>query len=181
MKEEDATESDIKGLALLLRGLFVYFQIQLHFTEDENHRPLSAAYSLYQGRLCAHYAHNTWESVRSFHISFHQTAINKGVCNPLVWSKIDTTLESTILLKRDRPLDSTNAKRGTSKNSSENEEKPVCFRYNLGHICTKGCTYRHSCQSCGGNHPLKDCNRSSVGNNNGQISAANSVLLGRRS
>ncbi|MCJ1264257.1 hypothetical protein MMC22_004128 [Lobaria immixta] len=44
MKEEDATESGIKGLALLLRGLFVYFQIQLHVTEDANHRSLSVAY-----------------------------------------------------------------------------------------------------------------------------------------
>lgn len=127
MKEEDATKSDIKGLTFLLRGFFVYFQIQLHFTEDANHQSLSAAYYLYQGRLCIHYAHYTWELIRSFHISFHQTAINKGVRDPLIWSKIDTTLENTIFFKQDKSPDSTNAKRGALKTLGENKEKPVCF------------------------------------------------------
>lgn len=38
MKEEDASEHDIKGLTILLRGLVVYFHIRLHFTPDKDLR-----------------------------------------------------------------------------------------------------------------------------------------------
>ena len=71
MKEDDASEFDIRGLAILMRGLLVYFQIQLQFTEDENVRSLGAAYAVYQSRLCKHHSIYTWELVRSFHIAFH--------------------------------------------------------------------------------------------------------------
>ena len=181
MQEEDASEYDIKGLAILMRGLLVYFQIQLHFAEDKNIRSLGAAYTSYQGRLCRHHSIYTWESVRSFHISFHQTAINQGVRNPVVWNGIDTTLESAILVKRDKPLNSTDPRQGDTKGLSNNKMKPPCFRYNRGQVCTKGCTYRNNCLACGDNHSSKDCTKSASPNNNGQVSSANTVPLGKRS
>lgn len=53
MKEEDATESDIKGLALLLRGLFVYSQIQLHLLLFSSHQSIiqSASTTLRPSRI----------------------------------------------------------------------------------------------------------------------------------
>ena len=71
MKEEDALEFDIKRLAILMKSLLIYFQIQLYFTEDENVQLLEAAFALYQGRLCKYHSIYTWESVRLFHITFY--------------------------------------------------------------------------------------------------------------
>lgn len=99
MKEDNASELDIKGPAVLMRGLLVNFQIQLHFVEHNKVRLLGAAYSSYQGRLCRHYSIYTWESVRSFHIHSHQTAINERIRDPFyliqnrhhLWKKIPSS------------------------------------------------------------------------------------------
>lgn len=129
MKDDDASEFDIKGLATLIRCLGVYFQIQLHFVPDKKMRDLSAAFQKYEDHLCKLYATYTWESVRSFHLNFHQMAVNEGVSTPDSWSRIDTFLENTTLIKQDRPLN-TEAKRGSLKTATGNDislEKPVCF------------------------------------------------------
>ncbi|MCJ1466216.1 hypothetical protein MMC07_004835 [Pseudocyphellaria aurata] len=64
----------------------------------------SAAFQKYEDHLCKLYATYTLESVRDFHLNFHQMAINDGVDATDSWSRIDTFLENTTLIKRDRPL-----------------------------------------------------------------------------
>lgn len=54
MKEEDATESNIKGLALLLRGLFVYSQIQLHLLLFSSHQSIIQSASTTLRPSCIH-------------------------------------------------------------------------------------------------------------------------------
>lgn len=188
MKDEDASEFDIKGLATLIRCLGVYCQVKLHFALDEKLRPLSAAFQRYEDHLCKLYATYTWESVRAFHLNFHQMAINDGVDTPENWSRIDTFLENTTLIKRDRPLNSTESRRGSTKVSTNgldfsSEGKPVCFRFNRGQECARGCTYRHVCQTCSGLHPSKDCPAPSKPppSASGPASATNLTPVGRRS
>lgn len=161
LKDEDASKSDIKGLVVLIRCLRVYSQIKLHFAPDEKFRSFSAAFQKYKDHLCKLYATYTWESIRSFHLNFHQMAINDGVDNPERWSRIDTFLENTTLVKQDRPLGSFNSKRGKA-NLDTSESRPPCYQYNQGRTCEIECTYRHNCQTCGGSHPSKDCNKSSA-------------------
>ena len=101
MEEEDTSEYDIKGHAISMRGFIVYFQVQRHVALDENVRPLTAAFANYEDWLYKLYNTYTWESVRSFHLNFHQ--LNDRATNPDNWSKVDTSLESLLLIKRDRP------------------------------------------------------------------------------
>ncbi|MCJ1262795.1 hypothetical protein MMC22_002665 [Lobaria immixta] len=102
-----ASEYDIRGLAILIRCLGVYFQRRLHFASDDKVRALSAAFQKYEDYLCMLYSIYTWESVWSLHLVFHQMAINDGVDNPENWSlRTDTSLENSILTKRNKPLNS---------------------------------------------------------------------------
>lgn len=93
MKDEDASESDIQGLAILIRCLGVNFQIMLHFASDEKIRPLSAAFQKYEDHLCKLYSAYTWESVRSVHLNFHKMAVNDGVDVPDNRSRIGTSIQ----------------------------------------------------------------------------------------
>ncbi|MCJ1463077.1 hypothetical protein MMC07_001682 [Pseudocyphellaria aurata] len=79
LKDEDAVATDIKGLAVLIGCLGVYFQVELHFAPDEKIRSLSAAFQMYEDHMCKWYSTYTWESVRSFHLNFHQMTINDEV------------------------------------------------------------------------------------------------------
>lgn len=79
----------------------------------------------------------SWESVRSFHLVAHQMAINDGVDNPEHWSRINTSLESSILVKRDKSFNSSGSKQKASKGSSTGgtDLKPICFRFYKGQKC----------------------------------------------
>ncbi|MCJ1466064.1 hypothetical protein MMC07_004683 [Pseudocyphellaria aurata] len=129
MRDEDASEFDIMDLATLIRYFGVYSQVKLHFVPDEKVRNISAAFQKYEYHLCKLYATYTWESARSFHLNFHQMAINDGADVLDNWSRIDTFLENTTLIKRDRPLNSTDAKRGglrlSANSDASSEKKPV--------------------------------------------------------
>lgn len=78
MKDENASESDIQGLAILIRCLAVNFQIMLHFASDEKIRPLSAPFQKYEDHLCKLYSAYSWESVRSVHLNFHKMAVHES-------------------------------------------------------------------------------------------------------
>lgn len=82
IKDKDAFKFDIKGLAILIRCFGVYCQIKLHFTPDEKIRPLLAAFQKYKDYLCKLHSTYTWELVRSFHLNFHQMAVNNAVNTP---------------------------------------------------------------------------------------------------
>lgn len=75
MKDENASEFDIKGLATLIRGLRMY---KLHFALDKKVRKLSAAFQRYKDHLCKLYTMYTWKSVKTFDLNFHLMAINNG-------------------------------------------------------------------------------------------------------
>lgn len=56
MKDEDAAESNKKGMAVMIRCLGAYCQIRLHFTPDEKKCLLLAAFQRYVDHLCKIYS-----------------------------------------------------------------------------------------------------------------------------
>ncbi|MCJ1465375.1 hypothetical protein MMC07_003993 [Pseudocyphellaria aurata] len=80
---------------------------------------------------------------RSFHLNVHQTAINDGSDAAHSWSRIDPFLENTTLIKRDRPLNNPDNRRGNTKASANGdgslESKPdalleFSIEYKLTHF-----------------------------------------------
>lgn len=69
MKEENALEHNIKDLTILLRGLVVYFQIQLHFTPDKDFCPLMGCFWKVQG--------STLQTLQCLHMGFSEKFSSK--------------------------------------------------------------------------------------------------------
>ena len=99
----------------------------------------------YKDHLCKLYSTQTWKSVRSLHLKLYQTAMNNGTDDPKNWSKPDTFLEHTILIKQDNSFYNAD-KWGISRisnNDTNLDSGPMCLHYNQRQDCSWACTYKH--------------------------------------
>ena len=114
-RKEDASEYDIKGLAVSdqMPRRLLSDQASCCFRPESSSsfgcfrtmRNTSASYtpSIY-----------TWDSVGSLYFNLHLREINEGVNISEYWSTIDTSLENAILAKRDKLLSTFDCRRESS-------------------------------------------------------------------
>ena len=96
----------------------------------------------------------------------HKFRQKAGLAKSLVWSQIDQHLWLTIFtvsassLKEEYPL----FNNGPHNVASKGDVRGLCHEYNRVGVCNRDpCEYQHICNRCRGQHPGRDCYRSSWG------------------
>ena len=114
-------------------------QLQLNLTLDKYIDQLIT--------LCEMY---TWDSVRTYHLDFHQTRIIYGINDPEAWKNPDQKLKQLILVGR--PARDNDRVIGSSSASVD-----IYFIWNSEKKCPRDCKYQHICVNCRGSHTKGLC------------------------
>ena len=112
---------------------------------------------IYQTRLISFSQTYIWDSIREFHLIFHQTQIITGVDDVMSWQVVDCDLKTHIL--KHRPL-IVKASSSTLKSASVTVSFRVCFKYNNSQKCWPDCYFHHVCAFCSKSHT--DCKKSAL-------------------
>jgi hypothetical protein len=197
--EQDHASDDYRGgIPSLIQPFEIYGQILVQFAPPGVRPDLQIALASYRDLLYTINRTHTFESVKSFHFTFHYKRLSLGRYEPNGWLDPDSNLQMTILRQRDdssaattssrnkRPFNSHNGRGGDTRRSitsgweknTGSQAPTVCFNFNKGQ-CTRGpeCLYRHICSRCHGAHPALDHNRITGGSAEPD---ANSAPLGPR-
>ena len=160
---KDVDLEEYESISHLMRPFMVYGVIICTFAPPPQKLPLAFAIMTYVHTLYEHLRTHTWDSVRRFHIVFHQKRISRGVYEPSGWSTPDHGLETAQLFKR-MPADNSRptkrahtagAPHGPANRSSSSEE--ICNNYNKDTCTYPTCRYTHACAICEGPHPATQC------------------------
>ena len=182
-KEDDATAAETTNILVLMRCFEIYCQIIIFLVPDTVKIPLSVAFAFYRDYLYGHARIYTWESVRTFHFTFHKSRIARGVTDPALWEEVDVRMEQLLLVRKtianpyrglqDGRSWGSNDFKGSSDtrppyqnkptindhaNSYASRTTPICRLYNNGMNCGPNCRFAHTCNKCKKEgHPAKDC------------------------
>jgi hypothetical protein len=94
-----------EGLSCLMQPLNLYTQILVHFAAADVQLELAAALADYMDHLFELNHTHTFESVKEFHLTFHQKRIVVGVWDPAGWREKDQQMEFLNLVKRKAPAE----------------------------------------------------------------------------
>jgi hypothetical protein len=197
--EQDHASDDYRGgIPSLIQPFEIYGQILVQFAPPGVRPDLQIALASYRNLLYTINRTHTFESVKSFHFTFHYKRLSLGRYDPKGWLEPDPNLQMTILRQRDdssaattssrnkRPFNSHHGPEGDTRRSitsgweknTGSQAPAVCFNFNKGQ-CTRGpeFLFRHICSRCNGAHPALDHNRITGGSAEPD---ANSAPLGPR-
>jgi hypothetical protein len=197
--EQDHASDDYRaGIPSLMQPFEIYGQILVQFAPPGICPDLQIALEFYRDLLYTINRKHTFESVKSFHFTFHYKRLSLGRYDPDGWRNRDPNLQMNILRQRDdssvattssrnkRPFNSHHGPGGDTRRSitsgweknTGSQAPTICFDFNKGQ-CTRGteCLFRHICRRCFGAHPALDHDRITGGSTE---SDANSVPLGSR-
>jgi hypothetical protein len=197
--EQDHASDDYRGgIPSLMQPFEIYGQILVQFAPPGIRPDLQVALAAYRDLLYSINRTHTFESVKSFHFTFHYKRLSLGRYDPDGWRDADPNLQMNTLRQRDdssaattssrnkRPFNSQHGPGGDTRRSitsgweknTGSQAPTVCFDFNKGQ-CTRGteCLYRHICRRCFGAHPAMDHDRITGGS---AESDANSAPLGAR-
>jgi hypothetical protein len=197
--EQDHASDDYRaGIPSLMQPFEIYGQILVQFAPPGIRPDLQIALEFYRDLLYTINRKHTFESLKSFHFTFHYKRLSLGRYDPDGWRNRDPNLQMNILRQRDdssvattssrnkRPFNSHHGPGGDTRRSitsgweknTGSQAPTVCFDFNKGQ-CTRGteCLFRHICRRCFGAHPALDHDRITGGSTE---SDANSVPLSSR-
>ncbi|KAF8533167.1 hypothetical protein BDD12DRAFT_900167 [Trichophaea hybrida] len=97
---EDVELEEYESISHLMRPFTVYMAIIVTFPPPPQKLPLAFALISYQHTLYDLLRTHRWDSLRKFHVVFHQKRICLGVYEPVGWSTQDHGLETAQLFKR---------------------------------------------------------------------------------
>ena len=97
---KDVDLEEYESISHLMHPFMVYGVIICTFAPPPQKLPLAFAIMTYVHTLYKHLRIHTWDSVRNFHIVFHQKRISQGVYKPSGWRTPDHGLETAQLFKR---------------------------------------------------------------------------------
>jgi hypothetical protein len=171
--EQDHASDDYRGgIPSLIQPFEIYGQNLIQFAPPGVRPDLQIALASYRDLLYTINRTHTFESLKSFHFTFHYKRLSLGRYDPVGWLDPDPNLQMTILRQRDDPSAATTSSRNkrafnsqhgpggdTRRSITSGWEKStqppnVCFDFNKGQ-CTRGpeCLFRHICSRCHGAHP----------------------------
>ena len=162
-KEVDLEEYE--SISHLMPPFMVYGVIICTFAPPPQHLPLAFPIMTYIHTLYEHLCTHSRESVRKFHIVFHQKRISRGVYEPSGWSTSDHGRETAQLFKR-MPADNAHpteqahaagAPHGPANRSSSSDE--ICNNYNNDTCTYPTSRYTHACATCEGPHLATQCSQ----------------------
>ncbi|KAF8532864.1 hypothetical protein BDD12DRAFT_949988 [Trichophaea hybrida] len=107
---KDVELEEYESISHLMRPFTGYTAIIVTFAPPPQKLPLAFALMSYQHTLYDLLRTHTWDSLRKFHVVFHQKRICLGVYIPVGWSTRDHGLETAQLFKR---------------NATDSRERPV--------------------------------------------------------
>jgi hypothetical protein len=199
--EQDHASDDYRGgIPSLMQPFEIYGQILVQFAPLGIRPGLQIALAAYRDLLYSINRTHTFESVKSFHFTFHYKRLSLGRYDPDGWRDPDPNLQMSILRQREdlsssaatssnrnkRPFNSYHGPGGDARRSitsgweknTGSQAPTVCFDFNKGQ-CDRGpeCLYRHICRRCFGADPALDHDRITGGP---AESDANSAPLGPR-
>ncbi|KAA8914380.1 hypothetical protein FN846DRAFT_902094 [Sphaerosporella brunnea] len=171
--EKDRDSQDYRGgLPSLMQPFEIYGQILCHFAPLGARLELQQALADYRDLLYTLNRTCTFESLKFFHFTFHNTRRSLGIFDPIGWRSKDTALQFNTLTRREDPTIA--ATRGLKRQheTPDNRRSPlssgyertgtpqtVCFDFNKGQCSRPRCSYKHICRHCYGAHPGLDHDR----------------------
>jgi hypothetical protein len=162
---EDVDLKEYESISHLMHPFVVYGVIICTFAPPPQKLQFAIAMMTYVHTLYEHLGTHTWDSVRIFHIVFHQRRIRRGVYKPSGWSTPDNGLETAQLFKsmpadNARPMKqphTAGAAYDPANCSSSSDE--ICNNYNKDTCTYPTCRYTHACVICEGPHPATQCSQ----------------------
>ncbi|KAA8893977.1 hypothetical protein FN846DRAFT_895504 [Sphaerosporella brunnea] len=195
--EEDHASDDYRGgIPSLMQPFEIYSQILIQFAPPGIRLDLQIALAVYRDLLYSINRTHTFESVKSFHFTFHYKRLSLGRYDPEGWRDSDSNLQMSTLRQREDSLVATTSGRGkrpfnshhgpggdTTRRSvisdweknTGSQTPTVYFDFNKGQCSRLHCSYKHICRHCYGAHPALDHDRITGGSTE---SDANSAPLG---
>ncbi|KAF8536699.1 hypothetical protein BDD12DRAFT_807556 [Trichophaea hybrida] len=164
---KDIELEEYESISHLMRPFIVYMAIIVTFAPPPQKLPLAFALISYQHTLYDLLRTHTWDSLRKFHVVFHQKRICLGMYEPAGWSTRDHGLETAQLFKRnatdgtrERPPKrqyTSSPPRGPTTNRSNSSGDEICNNFNKETCNWQGRRYTHVCATCEGTHPATKC------------------------
>ncbi|KAA8893554.1 hypothetical protein FN846DRAFT_895883 [Sphaerosporella brunnea] len=195
--EQDHVSDDYPGGILSLMQPFeIYGQIPVQFAPLGIRLDLQIALSSYRDLLYSIYRTHSFESVKSFHFTFHDKRLSLECYDSDGWRDLDPNLQISTLCQHEdssaatnsnhnkRPFNSHHGSGGDTRHSITSgweknvgsQAPTICFDFNKGQ-CAQGleCPYHHICCRCLESPPTLDHDRITGGSAD---SDANSAPLG---
>ncbi|KAF8538318.1 hypothetical protein BDD12DRAFT_885480 [Trichophaea hybrida] len=164
---KDVELKEYESISHLMRPFPVYMAMIVTFAPPPQKLPLAFALMSYQHTLCDLLRTHTWDSLRKFHVVFHQRRICLGVYEPVGWSTRDHGLETAQLFKRnatdsrerlvERQHTSSPPRGPTANRLNTSSGDEICNNFNKETCNFQACRYPHVCTTCEGIHPVTKC------------------------
>ena len=153
---KDVNLEEYESISHLMRPFIVYGVIICTFTPPPQKLPLAFAIITYVNTLHKHLRTHTWDSVRKFHIVFHQSRISQGVYEPSGCSTPNHGLETAQLFKR-MPADNARPMKRAHTAGRGCSSDEIWNNYNKDTCTYPTHRYTHACTICEGPHPATQC------------------------
>jgi len=160
---KDVDLEQYESISHLMHPCMVYGVLICTFAAPPLKLPLAFASMTSVHTLYKHLRTHSWDTVRKFHIVFHQQRISRGIYKPSSWSSPDQDLETAQIFK---PMPADNAHptkrahtvgaphRQANCSSASNEMSNNYNQYTRTYLA---CRCTNACTICEGPHPATQC------------------------
>jgi hypothetical protein len=181
IEQDHASDDYREGIPSLMQTFEIYGQIFVQFAPPGIRPDLQIALASYRDLLYSIKRSHTFESVKSFHFTFHYKRLSLERYDLDGWRDSDANLQMNTLRQLEdssaattsgrnkRPFNSYHGPGGDTRRSiisgwekntgSQAPGPTVCFDFNKGQCSRPHCSYKHICRHCYGAHPGLDHDR----------------------